>query len=136
MCAEIGPHHARDPELSRDRSDFRPGNSQSDCYLYIEGHRAQNCLPVRLLELGGIAVSLKKAEPTGEYLDARAFGELIDLSRESVYRAVARGDLQAVRVGRSIRLPRAQLDLLLAEGDRDAHAPGRPGVMVECADDC
>ena len=81
-------------------------------------------------------MSLKKAEPTGEYLDARAFGELIDLSRESVYRAVARGDLQAVRIGRAIRLPRAQLDLLLAEGDRDAHASERPGVMVECADDC
>ena len=81
-------------------------------------------------------MSLKKAEPTGEYLDARAFVELLDLSRESVYRAVARGDLQAVRVGRSLRLPRAQLDLLLAGGERDGHASERPGVMVECADDC
>jgi excisionase family DNA binding protein len=52
---------------------------------------------------------------TGEFLDPRAFGELLDLNRESVYRAIARGDLQAVRVGRSIRLPRAQLDALLIE---------------------
>ena len=81
-------------------------------------------------------MSLKKKKPTGEYLDARAFGELIDLSRESVYRAVARGDLQALRVGRSIRLPRAQLDLLLAEGEHDGHAAEPPAVMVECADDC
>jgi excisionase family DNA binding protein len=51
----------------------------------------------------------------GTYLDARAFGELLDLNRESVYRAIARGDLQAVRVGRSIRLPRAQLDALLID---------------------
>ena len=57
---------------------------------------------------------------TGEYLDPRAFGELLDLNRESVYRAIARGDLRAVRVGRSIRLPRAQIDALLIEGSRDA----------------
>jgi excisionase family DNA binding protein len=83
-----------------------------------------------------MTVSLKKTEPTGEFLDARAFGELIDLSRESVYRAIARGDLRAVRIGRAIRLPRAQLDALLAEGERGGHAPERPAVMVECADDC
>ena len=63
----------------------------------------------------------KKEKPTGDFLNARAFGELIDLSRESVYNAIARGDLQAVRIGRTIRLPRAQLDLLLIEDDRDAH---------------
>ena len=63
-------------------------------------------------------MSLKKTQPTGEYLNARAFGELIDLSRESVYRAVARGDLQAVRIGRTLRLPRKQLDSLLADGER------------------
>jgi excisionase family DNA binding protein len=54
---------------------------------------------------------------TGEYLNPRAFGELLDLNRESVYRAIARGDLRAVRVGRSIRLPRAQLDALLIGTD-------------------
>ena len=57
---------------------------------------------------------------TGEFLDPRAFGALLDLNRESVYRAIARGDLQAVRVGRSIRLPRAQLDALVIGGNRDA----------------
>jgi excisionase family DNA binding protein len=54
---------------------------------------------------------------TGEFLDARAFGELLDLNRESVYRAIARGDLRAVRVGRAIRLPRAQIDALLTAND-------------------
>lgn len=58
----------------------------------------------------------ERKSATGEFLDPRAFGRLLDLNRESVYRAIARGDLQAVRVGRSIRLPRAQLDTLLAEG--------------------
>ena len=54
---------------------------------------------------------------SGEFLDARAFGELLDLNRESIYRAISRGELQAVRVGRAIRLPRAQLDALLVADD-------------------
>jgi excisionase family DNA binding protein len=70
-------------------------------------------------ETGGVRMSERKTA-TGEYLDPRAFGELLDLNRESVYRAIARGDLQAVRVGRSIRLPRAQLDTLLAANDEYA----------------
>ena len=53
---------------------------------------------------------------SGEYLDPRAFGELLDLNRESIYRAISRGELQAVRVGRSIRLPRSQLADLLVQG--------------------
>jgi len=69
---------------------------------------------------GGTEMSERKTA-NGTYLDARAFGELLDLNRESVYRAIARGDLQAVRIGRSIRLPRSQLADLLVEGrDPDA----------------
>ena len=68
------------------------------------------------LHYGGVKMSQRKTA-TGEYLDPRAFGELLDLNRESVYRAIARGDLLAVRVGRSIRLPRAQLDSLVIGAD-------------------
>ena len=58
---------------------------------------------------------------SGEFLSPRAFAELLDVNRETVYRAIARGDLQAaVRVGRSIRLPRAQLDALLIGTDNQA----------------
>ena len=57
---------------------------------------------------------------TGEFLDPRAFGEMLDLNRESIYRACANGSLEFLRVGRSIRLPRAQLDALLIGGNRDA----------------
>ena len=59
----------------------------------------------------------QKKTATGDFLDARAFGELLDLNRESIYKAIARGELRAVRVGRAIRLPRAQLDALLADDD-------------------
>lgn len=58
----------------------------------------------------------EKKRSTGEYLDAREFGELTNLNRESIYKAIARGELQAIRIGRAIRLPRNQLDALLAEG--------------------
>ena len=61
-------------------------------------------------------MSERKAS-SGEFLDACAFGELLDLNRESIYRAISRGELQAVRVGRAIRLPRAQIDALLAADD-------------------
>ena len=47
-------------------------------------------------------------------------GAMLNINRESVYRAIARGDLQAIRVGRSIRLPRAQLDALVIGGNCDA----------------
>ena len=53
---------------------------------------------------------------TGEFLDPRAFGKILDLNRESIYRAISRGELRAIRIGRAIRLPRDQLDDLLAEG--------------------
>jgi len=55
-----------------------------------------------------------------EYMSPRAFAELLGVNRESVYRALARSELQSVRVGRSIRLPRAQLDALLAADDKFA----------------
>ena len=54
-------------------------------------------------------MSKKKTGEGTEYLSPWEFGELLNLNRESIYRALARGELEAVRVGRSIRLPRNQL---------------------------
>lgn len=65
-------------------------------------------------------MSQRKKLPTGDYLDPLSFAELLDLHRESIYRAIARGELQALRVGRAIRLPRSQLDSLLRRGDESA----------------
>lgn len=66
-------------------------------------------------------MSVRKSKPTGDYLDPRSFGALLNINRESVYRAIARGELQAVRIGRAIRLPRKQLDSLLT---RETHHLG------------
>lgn len=56
----------------------------------------------------------------------RAFGELLDLSAETIYLGIARGDLEAIRIGRVIRLPRAQLASLVIGGVGDADAQGQP----------
>lgn len=68
---------------------------------------------------------------TGEFLSAREFGEMLDLNRESVYRAIARGELAFLTVGRAIRLPRSQIDDLLAgksQGPGDQRASMVPSV--------
>ena len=70
---------------------------------------------------------------TGEFLSAREFGEMLDLNRESVYRAIARGELAYLTVGRAIRLPRSQIENLLAEKSR---GPGdQRASMVPSADE-
>jgi excisionase family DNA binding protein len=50
-----------------------------------------------------------------EVLTAREAAAILRISRNQLYQAVARGELDAVRIGRSIRIPKqALLDLLTA----------------------
>ena len=65
-------------------------------------------------------MSERKPEPTGEFLDPKSFGKLLDLHRETIYRGIASGDLIAVKIRGALRLPRAQIDALLIGGNRDA----------------
>lgn len=65
-------------------------------------------------------MSERKPEPTGEFLDPKSFAKILDLHRESIYRGIASGDLVAVKIRGAIRLPRAQIDALLIEGNCDA----------------
>ncbi len=51
----------------------------------------------------------KKWDRSNKFLTAWQFAELLNVCEESVYRAHQRGDLEAVRVGRSIRFPVSQL---------------------------
>ena len=62
-------------------------------------------------------MSERKPEPTGEFLDPKAFGKLLDLHRESVYRGIARGELVAIRVGKALRLPKSQIEDLFVGDD-------------------
>jgi excisionase family DNA binding protein len=49
------------------------------------------------------------------YLTVAEVAELMRLSRMTVYRLVNRGELPAVRVGRSFRVPQDALDAYLRE---------------------
>ncbi len=51
----------------------------------------------------------KQWDRSPKFLTAWEFAELLNVCEESVYRAHQRGDLEAVRVGRSIRFPVSQL---------------------------
>ena len=57
-------------------------------------------------------MSRRKGEPTGDYLSPRRVAEILDLCEESIYRLINRGELDAVRIGRSIRLLGSQIDEL------------------------
>ena len=108
--------------LTRKRSDFFLRNTEMDSYISTEGIAPASAHWRNYQNMEGKEMSERKREPTGDYLDARSFGELLDLNRESIYRAVSRGELQAIRIGRTIRLPRKQLEsLLIGEGRDDAH---------------
>ena len=66
----------------------------------------------------------QKKTSTGEYLDAFAVARILDINRETVYRAIARGEIRALKIGSSLRICRKQIDDLLigqdpAEGLRD-----------------
>jgi len=65
-------------------------------------------------------MSERKPEPTGEFLDPKAFGKLLDLHRETIYRGIANGDFVALKIRGAIRLPRSQIDALLIEANTDA----------------
>jgi excisionase family DNA binding protein len=65
------------------------------------------------LDLAGSPTSALATLP--EVLTAREAAAILRIGRNQLYQAVARGELGAVRIGRSIRIPKqALLDLLTA----------------------
>jgi excisionase family DNA binding protein len=65
------------------------------------------------LDLAGSTTSAPATLP--EVLTAREAAAILRVGRNQLYQAVARGELGAVRIGRSIRIPEhALLDLLTA----------------------
>jgi excisionase family DNA binding protein len=69
--------------------------------------------PAAPLDLAGSSTSALATLP--EVLTAREAAAILRVGRNQLYQAVARGELGAVRIGRSIRIPKqALLDLLTA----------------------
>jgi excisionase family DNA binding protein len=75
-------------------------------------HAHPSISPTTPLDLAG-SISVLAALP--EVLTAREAAAVLRVGRNQLYQAVARGELGAVRIGRSIRIPKqALLDLLAA----------------------
>jgi excisionase family DNA binding protein len=53
-----------------------------------------------------------------EVLTAREAAAILRVGRNQLYQAVARGELGAIRIGRSIRIPKQALVALLASAGR------------------
>jgi excisionase family DNA binding protein len=70
-------------------------------------------LPTAPLDLAGSSTSALAMLP--EVLTVREAAVILRVGRNQLYQAVGRGELGAVRIGRSIRIPKhALLDLLAA----------------------
>jgi len=71
--------------------------------------------PIAPIDLAGPSTSGVATLP--EVLTAREAAAILRVGRNQLYQAVARGEVGAVRIGRSIRIPKqALLDLLAAAG--------------------
>jgi excisionase family DNA binding protein len=76
--------------------------------------------PTAPLELAGSSTSALATLP--EVLTAREAAAILRVGRNQLYQAVARGELGAVRIGRTIRIPKhALLDLLATASPPPAH---------------
>jgi excisionase family DNA binding protein len=80
------------------------------------GHRSSSqptSSPIAPIDLAGPSTSAMATLP--EVLTAREAAAILRVGRNQLYQAVARGEVGAVRIGRSIRIPKqALLDLLAA----------------------
>jgi excisionase family DNA binding protein len=73
--------------------------------------------PAAALDLAGSSTSALATLP--EVLTVREAAVILRVGRNQLYQAIARGQLGAVRIGRSIRIPKqALLDLLAAASPR------------------
>ena len=85
--------------------------------------------PVDLVDLPTTAL---RALP--EVLTAREAAAILRIGRNQLYQAVARGELAAIRIGRSIRIPKQTLLTLLASTGplpaRSHEQPRQPATQV------
>jgi excisionase family DNA binding protein len=92
------------------------------------GDRPQSHPPTSPGDPVGLVDSSTSALATlPEVLTAREAAAILRVGRNQLYQAVARGELGAIRIGRSIRIPRhALLALLASTGPRTASSHEQP----------
>jgi excisionase family DNA binding protein len=83
-------------------------------------HTQPLTVPTTPLDLAGSSTSALTTLP--EVLTAREAAAILRVGRNQLYQAVARGEVGAVRIGRSIRIPKhALLNLLTTAGPPPAN---------------
>jgi excisionase family DNA binding protein len=70
-----------------------------------------------------VTVDGMKQSPTAETMSVEQTAALLGIGRQLAYQAVRDGDIPSIRIGKLIRVPRAQLELLL-NGEAPAAPPG------------
>jgi excisionase family DNA binding protein len=64
-------------------------------------------------------------------LKVKEVAGILRVGRNQLYEAVARGEIPAVRIGRTIRIPKAALLQLLTGPPATAASPDRPLPLLE-----
>jgi excisionase family DNA binding protein len=113
--SRYGPTPAADGRPDRPRPTTAPGVQEQQWTPTLDpGDPPQaqppTC-PTAPLDLTGSCTSALATLP--EVLTAREAAAILRIGRNQLYQAVARGELDAVRIGRSIRIPKQALLALL-----------------------
>jgi excisionase family DNA binding protein len=75
-------------------------------------------------ETGAQSAPVDRLARLPEVLTAREAAAILRVGRNQLYQAVARGELGAIRIGRSIRIPKHALLDLLTPGSPPGRASG------------
>ena len=101
MTTTLGPVRTWRPNDIRQLTDVSSCNLQH--YLSRKWHRAVRCRPASSKE--GTVTGDVPSPASTRFLTVFEAATILRVSKQTVYRLVHAGDLQAVRVGRSFRIP-------------------------------
>ena len=117
--SRYGPTPADDGRADRPPSAAAPAQEHPWPQAPDPGDRRHVQPPTssrRPADLAGSSTSALATLP--EVLTAREAAAILRVGRNQLYQAVARGELGAIRIGRSIRIPKQALVALLASAGR------------------
>jgi excisionase family DNA binding protein len=122
--SRYGPTPAADGRADRPPPAAAPGVQEQQWPPTLDPgdrpHAQPPTSPTAPLDPTGSSTSAPATLP--EVLTAREAAAILRIGRNQLYQAVARGELGAVRIGRSIRIPKqALLDLLTVASPPPAH---------------
>jgi excisionase family DNA binding protein len=133
--ARYRPTPAADSRTDRPPSAATPPAQESPWPAPNPGDRPQIHPPISPRDPVDLPASPTTAHcALPEVLTAREAAAILRIGRNQLYQAVARGELPAIRIGRSIRIPRqALLALLASTGPLPANSneqPRQPATQV------